>query len=166
MKNFILTIILLITVEIAHSQNIVVEDNIIYIYGLNYSFSNSTGSDGVQISYPTSWCTTSGSDGRKVAYPCSWCTTSGSDGRKVAYPCSWCTTSGSDGRKVTYPCSWYTKSNNGRKYVEIKEVSGGVAIVYPNTEISGLIQKLKEDDRLDNNDLIDYALYLLLNYQD
>ena len=69
-----------------YSQNILVEDNIVYIYDLNYSFSSTTGSDGQKIKYPSGWYTTSGSD--------------------------------------------------GRKYVEIKEVNGGIAFVYTNAEIS------------------------------
>lgn len=234
MKNYLLSISLIASSTISYSQNIVIENDIVYIYGMDYSLVNTTGSDGFQITYPIDWCTTSGSDGRVIAYPCNWCTTTGSDGRVTAYPCNLCTTSGSDGRvigypcnlcttsgndgrvvaypcnlcttsgsdgrviayscnlcttsgndgrviaypcnwctttekngrKFAYPCSWSVMNNNGQKCIEIDEVIGGIALAYSNAEASNIIQKLKDDDRLEKNELADYALYLFINNRD
>ena len=165
-KKFTFLLILLMTLgsNLNAQKLIVVKENVVYLLNFNYSFTRSTGSDGVKISYPYSgWTTSTGSDGRKIAYPYSgWTTSTGSDGRKIAYPYSgWTTSTGSDGRKIAYPYSWSVSSSNGRKYAEIMEVDGGLAIVYQRAEIAAKIEKIIEDFDMDT--AYDYALYLLIN---
>jgi len=147
-KKFTFLLILLMTLgsNLNAQKLIVVKENVVYLLNFNYSFTRSTGSDGVKISYPYSgWTTSTGSDGRKIAYPYS----------------GWTTSTGSDGRKIAYPYSWSVSSSNGRKYAEIMEVDGGLAIVYQRAEIAAKIEKIIEDFDMDT--AYDYALYLLIN---
>ena len=116
---------------------VVVKDNVVYLLNFDESFSSSTGSDGVKISYPYGWSTSTGSDGRKIAYPYGWSTSTGSDGRKIAYPYGWSTSTGSDGRKIAYPYGWSTSTgSDGRKIAypygwSTSTGSDGRKIAYP-----------------------------------
>jgi hypothetical protein len=216
--GFLLFLIMTLGSNLNAQKLIVVKDNVVYLLNFNYSFTSSTGSDGVKISYPYSgwttstgsdgrkiaypysgwttstgsdgrkiafpysgwttstgsdgrkiaypysgWTTSTGSDGRKIAYPYSgWTTSTGSDGRKIAYPYSgWTTSTGSDGRKIAYPYNWSVASANGRKYAEMMEVDGGLAIVFQRPEIAAKIEKIILDFDMDT--ACDYALYLLIN---
>ena len=129
-KKFAFLLILLMTLgsNLNAQKLIAVKDNVVYLLNFNYSFTSSTGSDGVKISYPYS---------------------------------GWTTSTGSDGRKIAYPYSWSISSLNGRKYAEIKEVDGGLVIVYQRAEIAAKIEKIIEDFDMDT--AYDYALYLLIN---
>ena len=124
---------------------VVIEENVVYLLNFDYSFTTTTGSDGVKISYPYGWNTSTGSDGRKIAYPYGWNTSTGSDGRKIAYP-----------------YGWPIDNSGQRKYAEIQETtSGGIAIVFQSVENSERIQELIDDDEME--DAYEYALYILIN---
>ena len=116
---------------------VVIEENVVYLLNFDYSFTTTTGSDGVKISYPYGWNTSTGSDGRKIAYPYGWNTSTGSDGRKIAYPYGWNTSTGSDGRKIAYPYGWNTSTgSDGRKIAypygwNTSTGSDGRKIAYP-----------------------------------
>jgi len=141
---------------------VIVEKNIVYLLKFDYSFTTTTGSDGVKISYPYGWNTSTGSDGRKIVYPYGWNTSTGSDGRKIAYPYGWNTSTGSDGRKIAYPYGWPINNSGKRKYAKIQKTkSGGIAIVFQSVENSERIKKLIEDDEME--DAYEYALYILIN---
>ena len=141
---------------------VVVKDNVVYLLNFNESFSSSTGSDGVKISYPYGWSTSTGSDGRKIAYPYGWSTSTGSDGRKIAYPYGWSTSTGSDGRKIAYTYGWSIDNSGRRKFAEIQQTeNGGLAIVFQQVENSEKIKELIEDDDMD--EAYEYTLYILIN---
>ncbi|MDO5638209.1 MAG: hypothetical protein Q4G18_13325, partial [Myroides sp.] len=64
---------------------VVIEENVVYLLNFDYSFTTTTGSDGVKISYPYGWNTSTGSDGRKIAYPYGWNTSNSRHGSNDAY---------------------------------------------------------------------------------
>ncbi|NQY11905.1 MAG: hypothetical protein HRT71_20610, partial [Flavobacteriales bacterium] len=91
-----------------------------------------------------------------------WNSSTGGDGRKIAYPYGWNSSTGKDGRKIAYPYSWPIDDSGNRKFAEIQQTtSGGRAIVFQQAENSERINKLIEDNEMDN--AYEYALYLLIN---